>query len=132
MKIIFAVLLVPVIVCGCASNPKETALTLKSNDPKYASDDCRFIRNKVLDYDDKVGQRAIQGLALGLFLGPFGVPIAAGIDADQNKERELLNAEMKHRCVTDEIATGRPANTVPPNQQRTSSIATGSTSAPGQ
>ncbi len=86
---------------GCAANPKETALTLRPNDPKYDTDDCRYIRNKVLDYDDKVGERALTGLALGLFLGPFGIPAAAAIDANQNKERELMNAEMNRRCVTD-------------------------------
>lgn len=88
MRRLFTLLFALIVVSGCAANPKEAALSLKTEDPKFASDDCRFIRNKVLDYDDKVGQRAVEGLALGLFLGPFGIPIAAGIDADQNKERE--------------------------------------------
>lgn len=109
MKVIFGALVILLTLSGCAANPKEVALALRDDDPKFKSDDCTFIRNKVLDYDDKVGERAVTGLALGLFLGPFGIPIAASMDASQNKERELLAAEMKRRCVTQEASVTPPA-----------------------
>lgn len=100
MKTIAAGIALALLIAGCASNPKETSLQLSVADPKYDSEDCKFIRNKVLDFDNKVGERALTGLALGIFLGPFGIPIAAAVDANQDKERELMNKEIQRRCVT--------------------------------
>jgi hypothetical protein len=51
-----------------------------------------------LQYDDKVGSRVAIGLASGLLLGPFGIPIAVAADANQNAEREAWNKEIHLRC----------------------------------
>jgi hypothetical protein len=88
-------------LAGCAAaNPQETSLKLNMQDPLYDTADCRAARQTALLYDDKVPQRAAEGVAIGLLLGPFGLPIAAGIDANQDKQRKLLNWELTRSCVT--------------------------------
>ena len=83
---------------GCAENPKAVSLKLDDKDAAFASSDCRDVRNAATRYDDKVLSRAGEGLALGLFLGPFGLPIAAMIDSHQNQERKYLDEELALRC----------------------------------
>ncbi|TVR07017.1 MAG: hypothetical protein EA385_14110 [Salinarimonadaceae bacterium] len=87
-------------VGACAQNPRLTSLELSVEDPKYASEECVYVRNRVLEYDDRVGSRMAIGLVSGLLLGPFGIPIAMAADANQNTEREHINAELQRRCVT--------------------------------
>ncbi len=86
------------VLAGCAENPKSVSLKLDDGDPAFASADCRDVRNAATRYDDKVLSRAGEGLALGLFLGPFGLPFAAAIDAHQNQERKYLDQELALRC----------------------------------
>jgi hypothetical protein len=96
---------------ACAQNPQRTSLALNSADPKFTSDECKHIRNKVLDFDEEVGKRVAIGLASGLLLGPFGIPIAIAADADKNTQREVLNLELERRCVTP---TAKPPGEPPP------------------
>ncbi len=65
---------------------------------KYNSEDCKAIRLKSLEYNDKVGERMAIGLASGLLLGPFGLPFAAAADANQDRERRAWNREIHMRC----------------------------------
>jgi hypothetical protein len=75
-------------------------LELDERDPKFESASCLDARNIAIKYDDKVLARMGTGLALGLFLGPFGIPLAVAADVNQNKEREYLNKEIDRRCKT--------------------------------
>jgi hypothetical protein len=86
---------------GCAQKPQVSIGTLSQADPKFSSPECLDIRSKALTYDDKVGERMAIGLASGLLLGPFGIPIAASADAAQNQEREAFNREIELRCMTN-------------------------------
>lgn len=88
------------ILAGCATNPQETLGTLNQADPKYESQSCLDARNAALAYNDKVMSRVGTGLVLGLLLGPFGIPIAAAVDMNQNDQRKWMNAEMERRCQT--------------------------------
>jgi hypothetical protein len=87
-----------VTLSACAAKPQQFTGQLDHSDPKYKSKECADIRLKALDYDDKVGSRVAIGLASGLLLGPFGIPIAAAADASQNAEREAWNREIHLRC----------------------------------
>ena len=95
-------LLVPFLLVACASNPRETIIGLNENDPKYNTDACLQARNIALEYNDKVVSRAGTGLALGILLGPLGIPLAAAVDSNQNDERKLINTEIIRRCVTSD------------------------------
>lgn len=88
-------------VAGCAANPQQTTVQLSSIDPKFTSAECVSIRERARTYDDKVGERVAIGLAAGLLLGPFGIPIAVAADASQNEEREALNREVEARCMSN-------------------------------
>jgi hypothetical protein len=85
---------------GCASRPQATLTTLNTADPKFNTPACLDIRARALGYDDKVGERLAIGLASGLLLGPFGIPIAAAADARQDEERRVFNREITLRCMT--------------------------------
>lgn len=88
-----------IVLSACAPKPQIYAEKLSAEaDPKFNSKECLDIREKALTYDDKVGQRAITGLALGLFLGPFGIPFAIAGDASQNEDRRAFAAEVHRRC----------------------------------
>lgn len=87
---------------GCASNPRSFAVALQ-DDPKFDSPECREIRLKALDYDDKVGSRMAIGLVSGLLLGPFGLPFAIAADANQNEERLSWNREIHLRCSSEPL-----------------------------
>ena len=85
---------------GCASVPQQTISELDTTDPKYKTQACLDARNIALTYDDKVASRAGTGLALGLLLGPFGLPLAAALDSSQNGKRALINEEITRRCAS--------------------------------
>lgn len=93
-----AMLAAALILAGCASKPANYATTLSTQDPKWNSPECQQIRLAALNYDDKVGQRMAIGIASGLLLGPFGLPIAAAADAEQNEQRKLFSREVHMRC----------------------------------
>ncbi len=103
-----------VLVAGCASKPQQFTGQLDQADKKYNSKECADIRLKALEYDDRVGSRVAIGLATGLLLGPFGLPIAASADASQNAEREAWNREIHLRCSSKPL----PASLTPakPNE----------------
>lgn len=86
---------------GCAAAPpQKTVSTLSMSDPKFNSPECSDIRARAVGYDDKVAERAMTGMALGLFLGPLGIPMAAAADKSQDDQRRGFNREITLRCVT--------------------------------
>lgn len=93
-----AALLAALAIAGCTTTPADYATTLSQQDPKWNSPDCKQIRLAALGYDDKVGQRMAIGMASGLLLGPFGLPIAAAADANQEQQRKLFAREVHMRC----------------------------------
>lgn len=108
----FALLAAAALTCaGCAvaAKPQATIHTISPADPKFSSPECLDIRNRALVYDDKVGERVAVGIASGLFLGVFGLPIAAAADAAQNQEREAFNREIELRCMTNPPKREDPA-----------------------
>jgi len=100
-KLVAAVFLLGLVVAGCAPKPQLNIQSLSTADPKFNSPECLDIRSRALVYDDKVGERAAVGVTSGLFLGVFGLPIAASVDAAQNQEREAFNREIELRCMTN-------------------------------
>lgn len=98
-----------ILLASCAAKPQATMQTLSTADPKFNSPECLDIRNRALVYDDRVGERAAVGIASGLFLGVFGLPLAASVDAAQNQEREAFNREIELRCMTNPPKREAPA-----------------------
>lgn len=110
MKAVATAAVAALMLAGCAASPKKVALKLDDTDPAFTSTDCRMARDAALHYDDKVLARMGTGLALGLFLGPFGLPFAAMADAHQNEQRKLLDQELARRCT----AHGQAVSAVEP------------------
>lgn len=93
-----AFLLSLALLSGCTSTPDKYAASLSTKDPKWDTPDCREIRLKALEFDNKVGSRVAIGLATGLLLGPFGIPIAAASDAEREEARRMFAREIHLRC----------------------------------
>ena len=92
------VVCVLVLLAGCTATPDKYAASLPQNDPKYNTQECRDIRLAALSFDNKVGSRMAIGLASGLLLGPFGLPIAAASDAEREEARKHFAREIHMRC----------------------------------
>lgn len=112
------------VLAGCAPKPAIYAEQLATNDPKWNSPECREIRLHALNYDDKVGQRFAIGIASGLLLGPFGLPIAVAADANQDEQRRIFSRELHLRCSSKPLpdslksAKERPADAAEATTQR--------------
>ena len=91
------------LLAACASSPDKYAASLPQQDPKWNTAECKEIRLKALEFDHKIGQRVAIGLASGLLLGPFGLPIAAASDAERNEARRMFNREIHIRCSSKPI-----------------------------
>lgn len=98
MRQVALVLGVSLMLAGCVTQPANYAATLSVQDPKWNSSECEQIRLAAINYDDKVGQRVAIGLASGLLLGPFGLPIAVAADMNQNEKRKMFAREVHMRC----------------------------------
>ena len=92
------IILPALLLAACQTTPSKYAATLPETDPKFNSPECKAMRQKALTYDDKIGGRVAIGLGAGLLLGPFGIPIAAAADANQNQIRKDWNREMHLAC----------------------------------
>lgn len=103
MRIVNLLVVCSIALAGCAPKPQMYAETLPSDDPKWKTPECLSIREKAFGYDDKVAERAVAGLALGLFLGPFGLPFAAAADSAQNEERRAFAREVHMRCSSKPV-----------------------------
>lgn len=93
-----AVAALTVALAGCAAQPQQTVVNLDTRSSKYSSEECRMARQTALSYDDNVGARVGGGLALGLLLGPFGIPLAMAMDSAQNDKRQAINTELVKHC----------------------------------
>ena len=125
MRLSLLVVAVCVALSACAPKPQIYAEKLAAeNDPKFNSPECLSIREKALTYDDKTAERAVTGLALGLFLGPFGLPFAIAGDSSQNEDRRAFAAEVHRRCSSKPL----PKELEPPKNEATngSSVKPGS------
>jgi hypothetical protein len=105
--------LVP-LLAACAPKPQIYAESLPSDDPKWKTPECVSIREKAFGYDDKVAERAVGGLALGLVLGPFGIPFAVAADASQNEDRRSFAREVHMRCSSKPL----PEKLKTPDEQK--------------
>lgn len=98
---VFTAVALAACLSGCAAaTPQKTVATLSMSDPKFNTPECSDIRARAVGYDDKVAERAMTGMALGLFLGPFGLPMAAAADKAQDDQRAGFNREITLRCIT--------------------------------
>jgi len=90
--------MIGLLTVGCTSTPDKYAASLPQDDPKYNSKECKDIRLKALEFDNKTGSRVAIGVGAGLLLGPFGIPIAAAADAEREDARKLFAREIHMRC----------------------------------
>jgi hypothetical protein len=98
MKKAFIIVGTIALVSSCTATPDKYAASLPQNDPKYNTQECKDIRLQALSFDNKTGSRMAIGLASGLLLGPFGLPIAAASDAEREEARKLFAREIHMRC----------------------------------
>lgn len=96
-KTILALAIVAVL-SSCTATPDKYAASLPTSDPKYNTQECKDIRLQALNFDNKTGSRAAIGLASGLLLGPFGLPIAVAADAEREDARKMFAREVHMRC----------------------------------
>jgi hypothetical protein len=101
MRTIAAIAIAGCLASCAAATPQKTVESLNMTDPKFNSPECNDIRARAVSYDDKVAERAVTGMALGLFLGPFGLPMAAATDKAQDDVRRGFNREITLRCMTN-------------------------------
>lgn len=85
-------------LAGCAASPQQHVTQLDTRGEKYDTAECRAARQVAMGYDDNVGSRVGVGLALGLFLGPFGIPVAMAVDGSQASKRSAAVTELKKHC----------------------------------
>ena len=102
MRILLIMAIAALGLVGCAQNPKEVSKNYTS-DVKYNTANCQAMRRKALDYNDRVLGRMGTGLALGVFLGPFGIPLVAAGDIAQNNERKAWSREVHLACSSEPL-----------------------------
>lgn len=86
-------------LAGCSTiAPYEAVGKLDKTGQRYDTLECRQARLLALNYDDNVGGRVGVGVTAGLFLGPFGLPLAAAVDAEQAKKRDAVLDELRRSC----------------------------------
>ena len=96
------ILVAALALTGCAKNPKTLTVDYV-NDAKFNTAECKEIRKKALEYNDRVLGRTATGVGLGLLLGPFGIPLAAMGDVAQNEERKSWNREIHLACSSEPL-----------------------------
>jgi hypothetical protein len=88
-----------IMLAGCATvTPQQAVNQLDQRGEKYETKECQNARQIALSYDDNVTGRMGIGMGLGLFLGPFGLPLAAMADKSQADKRNAVLAELKKHC----------------------------------
>ena len=102
MRILVLISLVAWGLAGCAENPNEISNNY-IEDPKYQTKECTEMRQKALQYNDRVLGRVGTGLAVGIFLGPLVIPFAAGADVAQNEERKAWSREVHLACSSNPL-----------------------------
>ena len=90
------------LLTACAPGPKAMSADYVE-DPKYNTQECKDMRQKALEYNDRVLSRMGAGVGLGLLLGPFGLPLAAAGDVAQNEERKAWSREVHLACSSDPL-----------------------------
>jgi hypothetical protein len=86
------------LLAGCAASPQQVVTTMDTRGERYDTAECRAARQMAMGYDDNVGGRMGIGLALGLFLGPFGIPLAMAVDGAQASKRDAVITELRKHC----------------------------------
>ena len=63
----------------------------------------KFPHSVISTYNDRVGGRIGLGMAAGILLGPFGIPLAIGAENSQNEERKVWSREVHLACSSDTL-----------------------------
>lgn len=83
-------------VAGCATSPVDYGASLSKQDRKWASPECQQARMEASDYDAR--EKKQPGWGTGVFLGPYGLGLAAAIKEHQQKQRKLFARAVHLRC----------------------------------
>ncbi|SDK25621.1 hypothetical protein SAMN05428953_11361 [Mesorhizobium muleiense] len=81
---------------GCATSPVDYGASLSKQDRKWASPECQQARMEASDYDAR--EKKQPGWGTGVFLGPYGLGLAAAIKEHQQKQRKLFARAVHLRC----------------------------------
>ncbi|MEI8698261.1 hypothetical protein LRP31_02740 [Mesorhizobium mediterraneum] len=90
-------------VAGCAISPVDYGASLSKQDQKWASPGCQQARMEASDYDAR--EKKQPGWGTGVFLGPYGLGLAAAIKEHQQKQRKLFAREVHLRCSSLPLPT---------------------------
>jgi len=91
-----AVALLAVAAAGCTTSPRDYALSLSPQDPKWQSAECTQMRTAAQTYG--VGQKPPLSWGAGALLGPYGLAIAAASKDHQEKQRKRFARDMHLAC----------------------------------
>lgn len=83
-------------VTGCVSSPVDYGASLSTQDPKWASPECQQARLAASDYDAR--EKEHPGWGTGVFLGPYGLGLAAAIKEHEQEQRKIFAREIHFRC----------------------------------
>lgn len=88
------------LLAGCATveSPHTLLQQMNTKAPRYETEECRLARQDALAYDENVGGRVGAGIAIGLLLGPVGLPLAVAGDAAQAEKRKAAVAQLRDAC----------------------------------
>ncbi|MEO5756965.1 MAG: hypothetical protein ABIQ51_08945 [Mesorhizobium sp.] len=78
------------------SSPVEYGASLSPQDPKFVSPECQKARVAASDY--AVREKEHPGWGTGVFLGPYGLGIAAAIKEHEQKERKIYARAIYAQC----------------------------------
>jgi len=76
----------------------EIVAKLDASAPRFQSDDCKAARNTMANYGGHVGERILEGAFFGVLLGPFGLPMAFGVDMREARIANMLVEELQNAC----------------------------------
>jgi hypothetical protein len=101
--------LVPVLLAGCATAPRQTLAGLNRHDPEYASRACRQARREAARFDEHKDGRIALAVAGNLVVPLAGTAAAAAVAAAQEDRKHDLNQQLKAKCISDPLAGRREA-----------------------
>lgn len=97
-------------LAGCAHEvPKLVSQSVDPRALRFHTEECDLARQQANAFDENIGGRVGAGAAIGLLLGPLGLPLAISGDVAHAQRRQAAVAWVREACAGDlagELADG--------------------------